>query len=154
MSQVVDKRTPTLRYHKSCIGGKLFKYEDALEKAEAEGWVDHPGKITKLPGHEKLFNSQNVTVVVPPVAIVVITENKPECKSEDTKKADALKAASDLAERQKFGVESPPANHVCLVCGKSFDKLNKLNMHGISAHRKKKDLTPEEVQTVKEGNVA
>jgi len=48
-------RTPAWRYHKDCPQGKVCKTDKELDEADATGWKDHPGKVTKLPGHEYLF---------------------------------------------------------------------------------------------------
>jgi hypothetical protein len=51
----VNKRTPAWRFHKD-FPDKLCKTDAELDKADAEGWVDHPGKARRLPGHEKMLN--------------------------------------------------------------------------------------------------
>jgi hypothetical protein len=47
---------PAWRFHKDCREGVLVKTALELAKLEAAGgWVDHPGKIFLLPGHEHLY---------------------------------------------------------------------------------------------------
>ena len=54
----VQKLTPAWRYHKDCPQGLVVKTDAALEKLDADGWVDHPGKVSPLPGHEDLFEGK------------------------------------------------------------------------------------------------
>lgn len=50
-------KVPAWRYHENCPEGKVFKTDDALTEADANGWKDHPGKVQSLPGFEKMFES-------------------------------------------------------------------------------------------------
>jgi hypothetical protein len=52
----MSKRIPVLMYHESCMGGQLVKDEKVLDKLIALGWLDHPGKVKRLKGHEKVFD--------------------------------------------------------------------------------------------------
>jgi hypothetical protein len=50
---------PAWRYHKNCSGGVVVKTEVELARLEAEGgWVDHPGKVSLLPGHENMYEGE------------------------------------------------------------------------------------------------
>lgn len=54
-AETVSPVLPTWRYSKDGQA-KIVKTVADLEKLEKEGWVDHPGKVKLLPGHEKLFS--------------------------------------------------------------------------------------------------
>lgn len=58
IKEVPQVKAPAWRYHESCPEGKIFKTDEALVKADQDGWVDHPGKVRKLAGHEHLFDGQ------------------------------------------------------------------------------------------------
>lgn len=165
--EIEHKRTPTFRYHKDCIHGKLVKYDEELEVLEKQGWVDHPGKACRLPGHEKIYDEfqekQNKRLIITEIPVKV-TEVKAEIqiyKSPDSIKADKLKADSDLIEKERLEKElksnlvfgdglNPGPPCTCLICGKVFESLKQLNMHGIGAHRNKEDLTPDEIKIKEE----
>jgi hypothetical protein len=51
----VQLYAPAWRFHKNCPKGMIVTTDKLLEKLDADGWKDHPGKVTLLPGHEKLF---------------------------------------------------------------------------------------------------
>ena len=51
----VQLYAPAWRFHKSCPKGMVVTTDKLLAKLDAEGWKDHPGKVTLLPGHEHLF---------------------------------------------------------------------------------------------------
>lgn len=137
-----QNKTPVFRYHKDCPGGKVINYDDELEKL-GQGWVDHPGKIRRLPGHEKLYDDFNK--INKPI-------EKPTVVSEDAIKAEMLKAESDKYEKKRLEdlEKLSKPSHVCLVCGKVFKSERALNMHGIGAHRNKKDLTKDETNLIEE----
>lgn len=157
-----QKKTPCFCYHKDCPQGRLVKYDDELEKLDKEGWVDHPAKVLRLPGHEKKYDdfvklkeklSCNKQIIdeIPKVESM---------KSPDAIRAEELKAASDLIEKKRqeeeknkleFGNgETPGPACTCLICGKTFESMRQLNMHGIGAHRDKEDLTPDEIKIKEE----
>lgn len=54
---------PAWRYSKDCPDGVIVRTKEKLKELEAVGWVDHPGKVRLLPGHEKMFSKkgQNLT---------------------------------------------------------------------------------------------
>jgi hypothetical protein len=54
-----NSRVPAWRYHKDCPKGKLVKRDDELDTLDAEGWVDHPGKLSKLPGLEQFYQEES-----------------------------------------------------------------------------------------------
>lgn len=60
--QPVQAKAPAWRYHSSCREGKVFKTDEALAAADKAGWKDHPGKVSLLPGHEKLFQESSKIV--------------------------------------------------------------------------------------------
>jgi|SRR3989338_6041702 len=168
------KRTPVWRYHKDCPQGKVINYDDELDKANATGWVDHPGKVTRLPGLEKIYDDFHVPPPTPAgdclfkkndsyifkenlkIPTVLTTE-----QLENAKKAEALKIASDLVEKKRLEEYEkaknplPPAEYQCLICPKKFLSLRALKMHGLGAHRKVKTaaLTQDEVKTIQEVSV-
>jgi hypothetical protein len=50
---------PAWRYHKNCPSGIVVKTEVELARLEVEGgWVDHPGKVSLLPGHENMYEGE------------------------------------------------------------------------------------------------
>ena len=53
-------RAPAWRYHKDCPQGKVCKTDEELDKADAAGWKDYPGKVTRLPAFESLFEEEKV----------------------------------------------------------------------------------------------
>jgi hypothetical protein len=55
---VASTRVPTARYHETCPGGKTVKTEAELDKLDAAGWKDHPGKVQLLPGHEAIWKAE------------------------------------------------------------------------------------------------
>ena len=59
----VQQRAPAWRYHKDCPAGKVVKTDVELDKLDAEGWVDHPGKVRLLIGHEDLFVEKDISKV-------------------------------------------------------------------------------------------
>lgn len=50
-------KAPAWRYHADCPKGKIFKTDETLAEADANGWKDHPAKVQRLPGFEKMFES-------------------------------------------------------------------------------------------------
>lgn len=157
-----QKRTPAWRYHKDCPKGTLIRYDEELDKVDAAGWVDHPGKVARLPGLEKIYDdfhnkppsTSSSDKTLKECSPQVFNENlkiTPVLTSEqleDMRKAEALKAASDLVEKKRMEeyekAQNPPAEYQCLVCPKKFPTIKALNMHGLGAHRNKKNLTPDE----------
>lgn len=53
---------PAWRFHKSCPQGRVIHTDKELAKLDAEGWKDHPGKVTLLPGVEHLYEDESVKV--------------------------------------------------------------------------------------------
>jgi len=169
-------RAPRWRFHKD-FPNRLCKTDAELDKLDAEGWLDHPGKVRLLPGHEKVWEAYQKSLEV-----VKADEVKKEVvvetvKSEDQIRADILKAESDkvetkrledekkteekrlqdehkieekrLKEEQKIEekrlsdyetAKNPPGPRLCTLCGKEFNSIRALNMHGIGAHRNKKQV--------------
>lgn len=72
----VPAKLPTWRYHKTCPEGVVVKTETKLAELDAAGWVDHPGKVRKLPGFEHLFQEEVEEEVVVEVPEEVTTEVK------------------------------------------------------------------------------
>jgi len=94
-------KAPAWRFHKD-FPNRLCKTDAELDKLDAEGWLDHPGKVRLLPGHEKVWEAYQKTLEV-----VKTNEVKEEVvvelvKSEDQIKADALKAESDRVEAKRL----------------------------------------------------
>ena len=58
----VQKFAPAWRFHKDCPKGIVVHTDKELEKLDSQGWKDHPGKVTLLPGHEHLFENESVKV--------------------------------------------------------------------------------------------
>lgn len=159
-----QQRTPAWRYHKDCPSGKLIKYDDELDEADANNWVDHPGKVTRLPGFEKMYdNFHDISSITKKenMSINQVNSNCPTVKIndghatltseqiEEAKKADALKKASDLIEQKRLEKDekaknlSSPIEYQCPICPKKFPTIRALNMHGLGAHTNKKDTIPE-----------
>lgn len=163
--EATNKKTPVWRYHKDCPQGKVFKRDDDLAKAEAEGgWVDHPGKITRLVGHEKTFDLYNETGGRGDntVEILEIKFREPEViNPEDAIRAKELKEASDLIEKNRLEAEekakNPPKPEVFECehpgCGKKFLKAKALRMHTMAAHKIKKDIALDEIKISGENKV-
>lgn len=63
VEEPVEKKTnrvPCLMYHKDLSPmGKVVKNEFELDALIDAGWVDHRGKIFRLPGFEKLYDEFN-----------------------------------------------------------------------------------------------
>ena len=55
------RRAPAWRYSKDCPAGKVIKTDEELDRLDAAGWKDHPGKVRLLVGHESLFEDESVT---------------------------------------------------------------------------------------------
>ena len=138
--------TPAIawRYHESCPEGKLLKTAEDIAKYDALGWVNTPGKIFLLPGHEQVYADYQASllkkkepdVAVSPTSIPELTEEQ----IADAKKADELKAANDALEANRLKTLAGPELFKCDVegCGKEFEKAQGLRMHKMSAHKIKK----------------
>ena len=50
-------------YSVECPEGKIVSTFEEYNKLMDAGWVDHPGKCTKLPGHESKFDGEIGKVV-------------------------------------------------------------------------------------------
>lgn len=150
---VVNKRAPAWRFHADYPEGKVCKTDRELDQADAEGWLDHPGKVRSLPGHEKVWEAQQASErakAEPPPPQGEVAE---PIKTDDQIRADILKAESDKVEAKRLKDEQkteakrlaeyeeakvPVGDHLCTLCGKTFKTEKALNMHGIGAHRNKK----------------
>ena len=150
-------KAPAWRFHKDFPEGRLCKTDVDLDKLDAEGWLDHPGKVRLLPGHEKVWEAYQKSLEVAKTDEVkeeVVVES---VKTEDQIRADALKAESDRIEAKRLEDEqkaeakrladyeaskNPPGPRLCTLCGKEFTSLKALNMHGIAAHRNRKQVNP------------
>ena len=149
----VNQRAPAWRYHRDLPEGKVCKTDEELDQADADGWLDHPGKVRLLIGHEKVWEAQKKLEAdkIDEVQEKILTAEP--IKSEDTIRADILKIESDKVEAKRLEDEkkveekrlveykeakSPPGPRLCTLCGKEFSSLRALNMHGIGAHKNKK----------------
>jgi len=56
--RVVSRQPIAWRFHKDCPQGKLVYTKEELEKLDKADWKDHPGKVQKLPGHEKVWEDE------------------------------------------------------------------------------------------------
>lgn len=90
-------RAPAWRYHTAFPEGKLCKTDKEVDRADQEGWKDHPGKIMLLPGHEQLFNQET---------------SQNELSYEEAKNVPGIrlctlcgKQYSNLADLNKHGIE-------------------------------------------------
>ena len=137
--------TPAIawRYHESCPEGRLLKTAEDIAKYDALGWVNTPGKIFLLPGHEQVYADYQASLVkkteAAPPSENAVPELTPE-QIEDARKADELlKANQDLEAKRLKGLE-PAERFICDVegCGKEFEKAQGLRMHKMSAHKIKK----------------
>jgi hypothetical protein len=88
----VSTRVPVWRYHESCLKGIVVKTEKELNRLDKEGWVDHPGKIALLPGHEKLFEGD---VSKNDISVELNTEMKEEEVQEVLAKLTSKKKDKD-----------------------------------------------------------
>lgn len=68
-----QKFDPKFMYHRDCVEGVVVKTASKMKELLKDGWVDHPGKAKRLPGHEHLYNEIHgddileVRTVDPPV---------------------------------------------------------------------------------------
>jgi len=97
---VVNLRAPAWRFHKD-FPNRLCKTDAELDKLDAEGWVDQPGKARLLPGYEKVWEAQKRLEAgkMDEVKEEVIVE---PVKTEDQIRADILKAESDKVEANRL----------------------------------------------------
>jgi hypothetical protein len=145
------ERTPAWRFHPD-FPNRLCKTDAELDRLDAEGWVDHPGKARRLTGHEKLWEAYQASLAKKDVVETVVEAPVDLPKTEDQLRADALKAESDRIEAKRLKDEkekeekrladyeaskNPPGPRLCTLCGKEFDSIKALNMHGIAVHRNK-----------------
>jgi len=167
-------RAPRWRFHKD-FPDRLCKTDAELDKLDAEGWLDHPGKVRLLPGHEKVWEAYQKSLEVAKADEVKEEVVIEPVKTEDQIRADILKAESDKVEAKRLSdiqkaeekrlqderkieekrlknereeeerrqkeyeaAKNPPGPRICTLCGKVFDSIRALNMHGIGAHRNKK----------------
>ncbi|QGH73448.1 MAG: optineurin-like protein [Podoviridae sp. cty5g4] len=134
-----QKHTPCWRYHTQ-HGAKLLSYDDELEKL-GDGWVDHPGKLKKLPGHEKLYETYINPIVAKKVLLesgfLIKTDEEKQQEERDAEDALALKLKNEENERAKIARETPVV-YSCPLCDAKFSKERQLHMHKITKHRDKK----------------
>lgn len=97
-------RTPAWRFHKD-FPNRLCKTDAELDKLDAEGWLDHPGKVRLLPGHEKVWEAYQKSLEVGKVSEVKEEVVVEAVKTEDQIRADALKAESDKVEARRLDDE-------------------------------------------------
>ncbi len=55
----VSKKAPAWRYHKTMPQGMIVKTDEELAQLDKAGWKDHPGKVTRLPGFENLYEGDD-----------------------------------------------------------------------------------------------
>lgn len=136
-----NKLTPCWRYHKE-LGSKLLKYDDELDWL-GDGWVDHPGKLSRLPGHEKLYDITNNPVYakqkVSELTYLVKTNEEIEQQSKDAEDAAALKLKTEAAVRDKE-IRANPIVHACPDCEQKFDNPRRLHMHRVGKHKYRKNI--------------
>ncbi len=92
-------RTPAWRFHPD-HPDRICKTDAELDKLDAEGWVDKPGKARRLPGHEKIYDDYMASKIEKPPEIIL-----PREKTEDEIRADILKAESDRVEENRLETE-------------------------------------------------
>jgi len=97
-------KTPAWRFHKD-FPDKLCKTDVEVDQADAEGWLDQPGKARLLPGHEKVWEAYQKSLEVVKANEVKEEVVAESIKSEDQIKADALKAESDKVEAKRLEAE-------------------------------------------------
>jgi len=56
--QVAETFERMLMFHKNHPEGQVVKERAVFDKLMKEGWVDHPGKCTLLPGLEKYYEGE------------------------------------------------------------------------------------------------
>jgi len=55
VQQILENFDPIWMFHKDHPEGQVVKKQVIFDKLVEEGWVDHPGKCTLLPGLEKFY---------------------------------------------------------------------------------------------------
>jgi hypothetical protein len=53
-----QEKTPAWRFHITCPEGILVKTDKQLDELDKADWKDHPGKVRLLPGHEKIWETE------------------------------------------------------------------------------------------------
>jgi len=53
--QILENFDPVWLFHKDHPEGQIVKKQVVFDQLIKEGWVDHPGKCTLLPGLEKYY---------------------------------------------------------------------------------------------------
>jgi len=114
----IHLRSPAWRYHQNCPDGMILKTDEEVDQADADGWLDHPGKVRLLEGHEKIWEDYQKSLHPsqddePKVKMWPMSEEvgsvqvtiRPEVKTEDQIAADALKAESDRIETKRLEAE-------------------------------------------------
>jgi hypothetical protein len=71
----VFKKAPMWLYSKECVEGRVIKTDEEIDKLLAAGWKDHPGKVVKLPGFEKLYEGEELVKITPVVEPVEVEED-------------------------------------------------------------------------------
>ena len=135
-----NKRTPCLRYHKE-LGSKLCSHDDVLDGL-GEGWVDHPGKLRRLPGHEKLYDAYiagEPKKVITGEEFLVVTDEVKQQRTKDEADANVLKLKNENAIKQA-AVYAASLIHQCPSCELKFDTKQKLYFHKLKAHKEVKPV--------------
>ena len=71
----VFKKAPMWLYSKDCTEGRIIKTDEEIDKLLATGWKDHPGKIVKLAGFEKLYESEELIKTIPAIELIEVEED-------------------------------------------------------------------------------
>jgi len=58
VQQILENFDPIWMFHKDHPEGQVVKKQVVFDKLVEEGWVDHPGKCTLLPGFEKYYEGE------------------------------------------------------------------------------------------------
>jgi hypothetical protein len=133
-----------MRFSADFPKGKLFKTKEEIVKAESQGWVDHPAKVSRLPGWEKFYDDYKASLIkkdTPETDSVDTTHTLTPEQIEDAAKADALlKANRDLEAKLAKEAEGPELFKCDFEgCTYETEKAQALRMHKYSAHKIKKE---------------
>ena len=69
------KNAPMWLYSKECIEGRVIKTDEEIDKLLAAGWKDHPGKVVKLLGFEKLYEGEELIKTIPAIELIEVEED-------------------------------------------------------------------------------
>lgn len=62
VSKEIDESfSPLLMYSTEVIEGRVVRSLIEFTRLVKMGWKDHPGKVTRLPGHEALYDAEHET---------------------------------------------------------------------------------------------